>query len=151
MSEFIAAADALEGASYIDQKTVRDEVFEISMRLRREMDAGLSPDDMKVAVAEKAAADAAGEILARILEGGFIMSGDFSISEMFAKIQTNLSTQAAGLEDEMNKLANKNEVTEMDMLDMQFKIGRYNMLLEATSTITKSLTDEAKQIAQRAS
>ena len=45
----------------------------------------------------------------------------------------------------------KNEVTEMDMLDMQFKIGRYNMLLEATSTITKSLTDEAKQIAQRAS
>ncbi len=79
------------------------------------------------------------------------MSSDFSISEMFAKIQTNLSTQAAGLEDEMNKLANKNEVTEMDMLDMQFKIGRYNMLLEATSTITKSLTDEAKQIAQRAS
>ncbi len=68
MSEFIAAADALEGASYIDQKTVRDEVFEISMRLRREMDAGLSPDDMKVAVAEKAAADAAGEILSRIFE-----------------------------------------------------------------------------------
>ena len=35
------------------------------------------------------------------------------------------------------------------MLKMQFQLGQYNALLEATSTVTKSLVDEAKSLAQR--
>lgn len=68
MSDFISVTDAVESGSYSDQKVIRDEVADIAYRLRREMDAGLTPDDMKVVSAEKAAAEAAGEILSKIFE-----------------------------------------------------------------------------------
>jgi type III secretion protein F len=35
------------------------------------------------------------------------------------------------------------------MLKMQFMVGQYNAMLEATSSVTKSLVDESKQMAQR--
>ncbi len=66
MSEFITAADAVESGVAADQKKVRDEVADITARLRRAMDAGLTPEDMKAARAAKAAADAAQEILSHI-------------------------------------------------------------------------------------
>ena len=66
MTEFTSAADAAESGSCSDQKTIRDEVAAIVYRLRREMDAGLTPDDMKVVSAEKAAAEAAEEILSKL-------------------------------------------------------------------------------------
>ncbi len=68
MSDFISVTDAVESGSYCDQKVIRDEVADIAYRLRREMDAGLTPDDMKVVSAEKVAAEAAGEILSKIFE-----------------------------------------------------------------------------------
>ena len=37
------------------------------------------------------------------------------------------------------------------MLDLQFQVGQYNAMLEMVSTVTKSLVDECKQVAQRAS
>ena len=66
MTEFISAADAAASASYSDQKAIRDEVADISFRLRREMDAGLTPEDMRAHQAEKDAADAAEEILSKL-------------------------------------------------------------------------------------
>ena len=38
----------------------------------------------------------------------------------------------------------------MQMLDLQFKMGRFNAMVEATSSVTKGLTDTAKTLAQRA-
>lgn len=66
MTDFISAADAAANSSYNDQKTIRDEVVDIRVRIQRAMDAGLTPDEMKSAQAEKAAADAAEQILAKI-------------------------------------------------------------------------------------
>lgn len=66
MSDFISATDAAESASYADQKAIRDEVADMDYRLRRTMDAGLTPDDMKVARSVKEAVDAAQEILSKI-------------------------------------------------------------------------------------
>lgn len=66
MTEFVSAADAAESGSAFDQHAIRDEVADIIHRLRTAMDAGLSPDDMRVAQAEKAAADAAEELLGKI-------------------------------------------------------------------------------------
>ena len=66
MSEFISTTDAMESGSVVDQKAIREEVSAIAFRVRREMDAGLSPDDMKQAQGAKAAAEAAGEILSKI-------------------------------------------------------------------------------------
>ena len=66
MTEFKSVSDMLEESSYTDQKAVRDEVADMIFRLRRTMDAGLTPDEMKVVAGEKAAAEAADEILAQI-------------------------------------------------------------------------------------
>lgn len=66
MTDFISAADAAANASYSDQKALRDEVVDIRARITREMDRGLTPEEMKAAQAEKAAADAAEQILSRL-------------------------------------------------------------------------------------
>ena len=66
MTEFVSAADAAKSGSAFDHRAIRDEVADITHRLRAAMDAGLSPDDMPVAQAEKAAADAAEELLGKI-------------------------------------------------------------------------------------
>ena len=68
MSEFVSAMDAMNSASYNDQKLIREEVAEIDFRLRRAMDAGLSGDEMKMARAAKQAVDAANEILEKVFQ-----------------------------------------------------------------------------------
>ena len=66
MSEFISVMDAMNSASYNDQKMIRDEMVEMEFRIRRAMDEGLSVDEMKLAQAAKQAEDAANEILAKV-------------------------------------------------------------------------------------
>ena len=68
MSELIPVMDAMNSASYNDQKMIRDEVADIEFRLRRTMDEGLSIDEMKLAQAAKQAVDAANEILAKVFQ-----------------------------------------------------------------------------------
>lgn len=66
MEIFVSAWDAADSASYNDQKAIRDEVADMAYRLRRAMDAGLTPDEMKTAQAEKSAVDAAEELLTKL-------------------------------------------------------------------------------------
>ena len=66
MSDFVSALDAAQTASYVDQKAIRDEIADLQFRLRRAMDAGLTPDEMVKAQAAKSAADAAEEILSEL-------------------------------------------------------------------------------------
>jgi len=66
MSEFVSVQDALQSGSYTDQKAIRDELAEMSQKLRRQMEAGLTPEQMKGARGEKEAADAASELLSKI-------------------------------------------------------------------------------------
>lgn len=68
MTEFISAADAIESRTPADERRIRDEVANIIFRLRRAMDAGLSPDEMKAAKGEKAAAEAAEELLSLLFK-----------------------------------------------------------------------------------
>lgn len=80
------------------------------------------------------------------------MSGvELSVGQMFQQMTDQIQTRSANLMAEMNTLLSKDEINPEDMLMIQFEMGQYNALLEATSTITKSLVDEAKQLAQRTS
>ena len=74
-----------------------------------------------------------------------------NINDMFSRMTEQISSKSTDLMSKMNDLSQKDSLDTTDMLALQFEIGQYNAMLEATSTITKSLTDEAKQIAQRAS
>lgn len=68
MTTFVSTADAARDASYEDRRRIQDETADMAARLRREMDAGLSPEDMKRAQAEKAAVDAAADILEKLFK-----------------------------------------------------------------------------------
>lgn len=78
------------------------------------------------------------------------MSEGLNINAMFAKVYDTISTQGDNLKADLDKLSNSGELTDTDMLNMQFKLNNYNTMLEMASTVSKALTDEAKQIAQRA-
>ena len=66
MSDFVSVFDIMEQAPYGAQKAVREEVAVMDAELRRTMDRGLTPDDMKTAQAARAAVQAASSILDNI-------------------------------------------------------------------------------------
>ncbi|MCF0253247.1 MAG: type III secretion protein [Duodenibacillus sp.] len=78
------------------------------------------------------------------------MSDGLNINEAFNTIFQKIETQGKELKDSLNKLDGK-ELSDTDMLKMQFQVNTYNTMLEAASTVTKALVDEAKQLAQRSS
>ena len=69
---------------------------------------------------------------------------------MFASIQQTIATKGSELQSEMEQISQGSTLSQEQMLQMQFEVNQYNTLLETASTISKALTDEAKQIAQRA-
>ena len=74
-----------------------------------------------------------------------------NINQMFETMTNSLSTKAADLNSKMTELSQGDELSQEQMLDLQFQVGQYNAMLEMVSTVTKSLVDECKRVAQRAS
>ena len=71
--------------------------------------------------------------------GGAINSGFEAISRQTADIQARMS-----------EIANMNsEDQNVAMLEMQFTIGQYNAMIEATSNMVKTLSDALKSVAQK--
>lgn len=72
------------------------------------------------------------------------------ISAAFSKILSNVEDYGTKLQTEIETVAGQ-KLSQEEMLEMQFNVNKYNMMLEAASTISKSMVDELKQMAQRAS
>ena len=53
------------------------------------------------------------------------------------------------LNHDISDALSENEVDPIKMLALQFSMGRYNAMVEATSSVVKGLTDTAKTLAQR--
>ncbi len=66
MNDFVSVLDIMENAPYGAQTAVRDEVVAMDAELRRTMDKGLTPDEMKEAQAARLAVQAAASILDKI-------------------------------------------------------------------------------------
>ena len=49
----------------------------------------------------------------------------------------------------MTEMLGKDEVSPEDMIALQFEVGQYNAMLESLSSVTKSMTDMMKSLAQR--
>ena len=73
-----------------------------------------------------------------------------NISELFNSGIDNVGKRGEALQAKMNYLLSQDEISTEDMLVIQFEMGQYNALLESLSTVTKSLTDSLKSLAQRA-
>lgn len=74
-----------------------------------------------------------------------------NINQLFQGMTDSLNVKANDLNTKINELSDGKELSQEQMLDLQFQVGQYNAMLEMVSTVTKSLVDECKQIAQRAS
>lgn len=80
------------------------------------------------------------------------VNSGLNVETLFNAMFDTIGNKADELNTKMNSLTGEDgNISQEDMLAMQFEINQYNMLLEMTSTVTKSITDEAKQLAQRAS
>ena len=75
----------------------------------------------------------------------------FNISQMFENSLQSISTKCSDLNAKMEELSNGEELSNEQMISLQFEIGQYNALMEALSTVTKSMTDMMKSLAQRSS
>ena len=75
-----------------------------------------------------------------------------NISQMFENTLQGISSKGSDLNARMeNLLASGEELSNEDMISLQFEVGQYNAMMEALSTVTKSMTDMMKSLAQRSS
>ena len=73
--------------------------------------------------------------------------GGLDVGKLFEQAFNKVNERGNALNKQMESLdANDNQA----MLKMQFMVGQYNAMLEATPPVTKSPADESTQTAQRA-
>ena len=73
----------------------------------------------------------------------------FNISQMFENTLQGISTKGSDLNAKMQELSDGSELSTEQMISLQFEIGQYNAMMAALSTVTKSMTDMMKSLAQR--
>ena len=59
------------------------------------------------------------------------------------------NSEGKDLQAKMTEMLGKDEVSPEDMMALQFEVGQYNAMLESLSSVTKSMTDMMKSLAQR--
>ena len=79
------------------------------------------------------------------------MSSEFNVNAAFSSIMQAIQSRENELSASMSKLEGSEQISDQDMLKLQFQVNQYNVFLETASTITKALVDQAKQMAQRSS
>ncbi|MDR1111006.1 MAG: EscF/YscF/HrpA family type III secretion system needle major subunit [Deltaproteobacteria bacterium] len=79
------------------------------------------------------------------------IQGSFgNIGQLFSNGVTGLSSESDDIQNLMDTVMSKEGgATHEDMINLQFLMGKYNAKMELTSTVTKSMTDMLKNIAQR--
>ena len=81
-----------------------------------------------------------------------VSNNGINVNALFTNCTTNLNKYGAKLEEEIEKLSTAGQtIDQTKMLEIQFYIGQYNAMLEMVSSVSKSLTDMMKTLAQRSS
>lgn len=71
------------------------------------------------------------------------------LGKIFDSGLSAIGDKGKALQAKMDALMSKEKVNPEDMIQVQFEMGQYNVLMESISTVTKSLTDTMKSLAQR--
>lgn len=75
-----------------------------------------------------------------------------NVNELVNACLDDLNSVGTQLSAKITKLTEQGgTIDQGDMLAIQFEVGQYNAMLEMVSTVTKSLTDMMKTLAQRSS
>ncbi len=79
-----------------------------------------------------------------------VSNSGFNIQDVFQYVADAIQVKGEGVRSQMENIKTTDgKINDQEMLKLQYQIGTYNTLLETVSTVTKALTDEAKQLAQR--
>ena len=73
-----------------------------------------------------------------------------NVSSFLSQSVEQLTQKKADFHDKMKEVMNKEGgVTQEDLLALQFEMGQYTTLIETISSISKSMTDTLKSLAQK--
>ncbi|MBQ9451795.1 MAG: type III secretion protein [Desulfovibrio sp.] len=75
--------------------------------------------------------------------------GGIDLGAMFRNATAGLSKDGQALQTKIDAMSRAGHVEQKDLLEMQFAMGQYNAKLEAVSSITKSMMETLKSMAQR--
>lgn len=77
-------------------------------------------------------------------------AGDLTIYDRYDEMVGSVNKAASNVKNAIDTALAEDDLDPMTMLDLQYKMGNYNAMVEAASSVTKGLTDTAKTLAQRA-
>ncbi len=72
-----------------------------------------------------------------------------NFGQLFKTGTDSISGKGADIQTKMNELSSKENLGPEELLPLQFEMGQYTALMEATSSVTKSITEMLKSLAQR--
>lgn len=75
--------------------------------------------------------------------------GGLNFGQLFQSGTDSIADKGSGIQAKMDELASKENVGPEELLPIQFEMGQYTALMEATSSVTKSITEMLKSLAQR--
>ena len=77
------------------------------------------------------------------------INGGMNLGQLFQEGAANIGAKGQDLQAQMKEISKGGEIKQEDMLALQFQMGQYNALMESLSSVTKSMTDMLKSLAQR--
>ena len=72
-----------------------------------------------------------------------------NVNELFNSGLDSIGKKGQALQTKMNEMLSQDQVSPEDMMALQFEVGQYNAMMESLSSVTKSMTDMMKSLAQR--
>ncbi len=71
------------------------------------------------------------------------------IGQLFQNGTSGLASDGADLQAKMDAISQSGSVDQVELLELQYAMGQYNAKLETISSVTKSIQDMLKSLAQR--
>lgn len=72
-----------------------------------------------------------------------------SMLDAISKLMGSIKIQSDKLSGSIIEASSKESISDQELLGINFKLGQYNAMMEATSNIAKSTTDVLRSIAQK--
>ena len=76
-------------------------------------------------------------------------TGGIDVGQFFKNATDGIAADGTALQQQMEQISSSGTIDQTQLLEMQFAMGQYNAKLEAISTMTKSIQDMLKSLAQR--
>ncbi len=74
----------------------------------------------------------------------------FNVSQMFNKTLDGVAAKGQGINSRMEEIGKGETLSQEQLVQLQVQVGQYNTMMESLATVTKSMTDMMKSLAQRA-